>query len=329
MRNGADQRLQQMPPAPDIDLPDDATARDLMEFCSVSSEDQAAMLAARPDPTRDQDWWWLLRGSAAELRSRMDRTLPAAGFQPWPTTARDAGPVGLFLYAWSLLSVAPDVLQLHRIRGIPESVSRATLLDLGGVMNTHHQVTGDRGVGHFPLWGPPQSFSGINYTIGRHSFTRADVAIGGRAVTHALMVHIPPFGPLVESESRESIDRAIEFIADHFPEQPIASLVCTSWTLDPQLAEYLKPDSNLLRFQRRFELLPHLPEEDESNGDREMMRHGLDLEPPFEGPLSDTDLSLVPQNTTLQRAFVDHIRGGRHWHNRTGIIWMLNDRHHR
>lgn len=324
MRSGADERLQQMPPAPDIDLPDDHTARDLMAFCSARVEDQEAMLAARPDPTRDPDWWWLLRGSVGELRSRMDQTLPATGFQPWPTTARDAGPIGMFLYAWAFLSVVPDVLELHRRRGIAESISRATLLDLGGVMNTHHQVTGDRGVGHFPLWGPPQSFSGINYTIGRHAFTRADVAIGGSTIAHALMVHIPPFGPLHEAESRESINQAIEFFAEHFPEQPIAALVCKSWTLDPQLAEYLKPDSNLVRFQRRFQLLPHVPEDDESNGDREMMRHGLDLEPPFDGPLTDADLSQVPQDTTLQRAFVDHIRAGRHWHNRNGIIWLLN-----
>lgn len=295
-----------------------------MAFCSVEVEDQEAMLAARPDPTRDPDWWWLLRGSAAELRSRMDQSLSVDGFQPWPTTARDAGPIGMFLYAWALLSVVPDVLELHRRRGISESVSRATLLDIGGVMNTHHQVTGERGVGHFPLWGPPQSFSGTNYTLGRHAFTRADLGVGGSTVAHVLMVHIPPFGPLHEAESRVSINQAMDFFATHFPEQPIAALICKSWTLDPQLAENLKPDSNLVRFQRRFELLPHVPGEDESNGDREMMRHGLDLEPPFEGPLTEADLRQVPRDTTLQRAFVDHIRAGRHWHNRNGIIWLLN-----
>ncbi|HEY9292118.1 MAG TPA: acyltransferase domain-containing protein, partial [Microlunatus sp.] len=191
MRAGADQRLELMPPASELDLPDDTAARQYMDFCSIEPEDQAAMLAARPDPARNPDWWWLLRGTVAELRSRMDQTLSADGFRAWPTVPRGSGTVGMFLYAWSLLSVVPDVLELHRHRGVPESVSRATLLDLGGVMNTHHQVTGKRGVGLFPLWGPPQSFSGINYTLGRHAFTRADLAIGGVA-GYALLVHIPP-----------------------------------------------------------------------------------------------------------------------------------------
>jgi hypothetical protein len=324
MRPGADERLQYMPPAADIELPDDAAAQELMEFCSVAPEDQTAMLAARPDPIRDPDWWWLLRGTVAELRSRMDHTLSASGYAAWPTAPEGSGPVGMFLYAWSLLTVVPDVLRLHRRRGIPESISRDTLLDLGGVMIAHREVTGLRGVGLFPLWGPPQSFSGINYTIGRHAFTRAEIAVGDGVAGYTLMVHIPPYGPLREEESRQSIDRAIRFFANHFSNQPVAALVCKSWTLDPQLAEYLTPDSNLIRFQQRFQLLPYVPADDESEGDREMMRLGLALIPSDEGALTESDLDRVPQATTLQRAFVDHIRAGRHWYTRTGIIWLID-----
>jgi hypothetical protein len=286
------------------------------------------MLAARPDPDQDRDWWWLLRGTVAELRARMDRTLSAAGYHAWPTVPRGCDAVGMFLYAWALLEVVPDVLDLHRRRGIPEAITRATLLDLGGVMNTHHQVTGERGVGLFPLWGPPQSFCGINYTIGRHAFTRADLVIGDGVVGHALLVHIPPYGPLQEEQSRRSIEQAIDFFAQHYPEEPITALVCKSWTMDPQLGEYLRPGSNLLRFQRRFQILPYVATDDPSDGDREMMRHGLDLEPPSEGALTDADLDRVPQSTTLQRAFIQHIRAGRHWHNRTGVIWLAGRARH-
>jgi GNAT-like C-terminal domain/N-acyltransferase N-terminal domain len=322
MRPGANERLACLPPAAPVELPDDAAARELMEFCSVPAEDQTAMLAARPDPARDPGWWWLLRGTVAELRGRMGQTLSAGGYAAWPTAPEGAGPVGMFLYAWSLLTVVPDVLALHRRRGIPESVSRDILLDLGGVMTSHREVTGRPGVGLFPLWGPPQSFSGINYTLGRHTFTRAEIALGDGLAGYALLVHIPPYGPLREAESRQSIDRAIAFFARHFPGQPVAALVCKSWTLDPQLAGYLSPDANLIRFQRRFQLLPRVPGDDESEGDREMMRLGLQLIPPGEGALTARDLDRVPRATTLQRAFADHIRAGRHWHARTGIIWL-------
>lgn len=325
MRPGADLRLQQLPAtSPDVELPDDASARELMAFCSVADEDQTAMLAARPDRIRDPDWWWLLRGTVAELRSRMDQTLSANGYAAWPTAPEDSGPVGMFLYAWSLLAVVPEVLQLHRRRGIPESVSRDTLLDLGGVMSSHLEVTGQRGVGLFPLWGPPQSFCGLDYTIGRHSFTRAEIAFGDGVAGYSLLVHIPPYGPLREQDSRQSIDRAIRFFADHFSDQPIAALVCKSWILDPQLADYLEADSNLVRFQQRFQLLPRVPLDDDSEGDREMMRLGLQLTTPHEGALTDNDLDRVPQTTTLQRAFVRHIWSGRHWHIRTGIIWLID-----
>ena len=94
MKPGADERLQQMPPAPDVELPDEATAKDLMEFCSVSADDAAAMHAVRPHPEHDPDWWWLLRGSVAELRQRMGKTLPASGYRAWPTVPDGCEEVG-------------------------------------------------------------------------------------------------------------------------------------------------------------------------------------------------------------------------------------------
>ena len=104
----------------------------------------------------------------------------------------------------------------------------------------------------------------------------------------------------------------------------MSAFVCTSWLLDPQLAEYLPDDSNIMRFQRRFSVLPLLPPDDPSEGDREMMRLCLQLSPPA-GALGDEDLARVPQKTTLHRAFVSHLRSGRHWHSRTGVLRSNGD----
>lgn len=323
MPPAAQNRLALMPVGSDLRLPSDAEAKSLLQFCSVGELDQAAMLQARPNPVRDPDWWWLLRGAVAELRTRMDRPLAADGYTSWPTVPEEAGPVGMFLYAWALLAVVPDLINVHRRRGIPEQTTRRAVLDLGGVMNSHYEVTGRRGVGLFPLWGPPQVFCGTDLNIGRHSFTRAEMAFGDGPAGFVLQVHIPPIGPLVEEESAASMDQALTFFARHYPEEPIAALVCKSWTLDPQLRQYLKPDSNLLRFQQRWQLLPHVPSDDPSEGDREMMRLGLQVRTPESGDLSEEHLARIPQNTTLQRAFVDHIRSGGHWYKRTGIRWLL------
>lgn len=256
LSEGAGARLNRLPAGTEPALPDSATARDLMTYCAIRRDDQVAMLDARPDPERDPELWWLLRGTTAELHANMDTPLPAEGYESWPTIPAAAGPVGLWLYAWSLLSVVPDLLHAHRRRGIAEQVTQVTVAQLGAVINAHHDVTGYRGLGLFPLWGPPQVVCGRDFSIGRHDFTRTYLAFGDGPAGWALQVHIPPSGALVESESISSIRAAEEFFATHFPDEPIAALVCTSWVLDPQLGDYLGPTSNLVRFQSRFTCFP-------------------------------------------------------------------------
>jgi len=87
----------------------------------------------------------------------------------------------------------------------------------------------------------------------------------------------------VQEESVDSINRALAFFAEHYPDEPVSALVCKSWMLDPQLRDYLKPGSNLLRFQERWQLVPHVPLGDRSEGDREMMRLGLQIRTPENG----------------------------------------------
>jgi hypothetical protein len=105
----------------------------------------------------------------------------------------------------------------------------------------------------------------------------------------------------VQEESVDSINRALAFFAEHYPDEPVSALVCKSWMLDPQLRDYLKPGSNLLRFQERWQLVPHVPLGDRSEGDREMMRLGLQIRTPETGDLSEEHLARIPQDTTCQR----------------------------
>ncbi len=254
----------------------------------------------------------------SDLDRARDRPIAPTGSKAWPVVPESASPVGMFAGAWALLSRLPELLEVHAQRGVPESVTKATVSSLGGVLGTHRQVTGRGGVGLFPLWGPPLRFRGTDFQIGRHSFTRAQLGFGDEVTGHVLMIHIPPIGPLDAVASEESIEAAGRYFAEWFPEEPVAAFVCTSWLLDPQLNEYLKNESNILRFQRRFDLLPYAQKADVHEGDREMMRLGLLLTPPATS-LGPDDLARVPQDTTLQRAFVSHLQSGRHWHKRTGI----------
>ena len=66
--------------------------------------------------------------------------------------------------------------------------------------------------------------------------------------------HIPEAGPLTPAAVDESFARAEALFARHFADHPATELHCRSWLLDPYLAEVLPADSNLVRFQRRWEL---------------------------------------------------------------------------
>lgn len=143
--------LRGLPVGEEVQLPDEAES--LMEYCGVAEADRQEMLAARPDPVRDPDWWAVMSAMAGELDQKMGQAIPSTGFHGWPTVPASASPVGLFAAAWALLSHLPRLLELHAQRGVPESVSIATVSALGGVMSTHRQITGRAGVGLMYLWG--------------------------------------------------------------------------------------------------------------------------------------------------------------------------------
>lgn len=298
----------------EVALPGDDEVAGMLEFCGVEERDAQELIAARPDG----EWWAVLETLVEDMDRGWDRALPPTGYTAWQTVPTDASAQGLFVGAWALLARLPELIELHARRGVPESVTKATVSALGGVLGSHRQVIGRGGVGLFPLWGPPLRFRGTDFQIGRHDFTRAGLGLGDEVSGHVLMVHVPPIGPLDANESEDSIRAAEQYFAEWYPEEPVTAFTCTSWLLDPQLGEYLHPDSNILQFQRRFTVLPELAKADASEADREMMRLGLHVEPP-ETSVGPEDLARIPQETTLQKAFVSHIQSGRHWAKRTGV----------
>jgi hypothetical protein len=123
----------------------------------------------------------------------------------------------------------------------------------------------------------------------------------------ALDVHIPEAGPLTPATCDRSLQWAQDFFPVHFPTERYKVAICTSWLLDDQLANYLEPDSNIIRFQRRFRLLPG-----GGNGDEDMLMFVFRRAAPV--------LDELPQRTSLERAVVRHLEGGHHWKVRTG--WL-------
>ena len=78
---------------------------------------------------------------------------------------------------------------------------------------------------------------------------------------NVLEIHICEGEKLDVAECRKSIEAAKTFFAEYFPEFEYKYFTCHSWLLDSTLKKMLSENSNILKFQKLFEVVS----EDDSN----------------------------------------------------------------
>jgi hypothetical protein len=126
-----------------------------------------------------------------------------------------------------------------------------------------------------------------------------------------LGVHIPAagryHGPMDPDSCSRSFRDAIPFFAGHFPDHRFRGFTCSSWLLDRQLRSLLPPDSNIVRFQERFRLVPLPGATDRQSMERIFGREVLDW-------------SRAPRDTSLRRAAADLMLKGGHLRMGGGLI---------
>lgn len=298
-------------------LPAGALLVEALLRLTVAHEDIDPLLALRPSPERDPEVWWLLERSVGMLRRRMGAVAPWATIPPLPEAV---GPLRRWFWVYVFAAALPDVRAYHAARGIPEDVSWATLADLGRQMAVHRKRHGESGLDD-PVW-VTLHFTGALYQLGRLQFERIRLGdTGGRAFRQAgspagpgdpaLSIHIPGYsGPFSPAACDAALAAALPFFARHLPEERYEVGACWSWLLDDQLPDHLPETSNIVRFQRRFTLVPPRPD-DRDNGLTLRFVFGLDPEQP---------LDAFPQRTSLERAVIAHIQAGQHW--RPGAGWL-------
>lgn len=304
--------LERSTPVRPASLPPDAEADALLARLGLAERDRAEMLQVRPDPHRDQDPWWLLERAVEQLRAGTGEV----GMLRWPSLPDEHGALGRYFYAWVFLAALPDIRAHHAERGVSDELSWEILADLGLQMAVRRQIYGEGGL-HTQAW-MTLHFRGAIYSFGRLQFERARIWFDVDSRPGAPMkddlvlgVHIPETGPMDPAACDESYARAATFYAETYPDEAYRFATCGSWLLDGQLADYLPERSNIIRFQRRFELLPGEHDGDDAVMEFVFRKVGLDLTDP-------AVLDGLPQNSTLQRALVDHVRAGKHWQVRTG-----------
>ena len=191
----------------------------------------------------------------------------------------------------SFLARIPEARRLHAERGLTDEESWATLRELPRHARLDRLLHGMPGLRK--EWWVELAYSGRLFELGRLQFEPQE---------DHLVLHIPEQGgPLTPVAVDASFTRAREL----FPEYRWAR--CVSWLLDPQLAAFLPADSNILRFQQRFE-----PTGEAQPGDAHVLKfvfHTLDADP-----------ERLPRTTTLERALADHLRSGGHLQTVAGTL---------
>jgi hypothetical protein len=278
---------------PSAALPAKADAPAILDRLGVRPDDAAEIMAGWPDsgsPLWTPELRWLLDRSIALVQA----DLGGHGWlAPGPELPRERGLAWRHLYVYGYLAMVDVVAGYHRAHGIADAVLWTTLADLGRNLAIDRRMNGE-GWPVMQSWLTLHARGGL-YELGRLQHHRGDTAIG---------LHIPESGPLTPEAVEASLDEGRAFFPLHFPDEHYTEFSCGSWLLDPQLREYLPEDSNIVRFQRRFELEPY--EEPEGlDADVEALR--------FVFRSLSTPLDQLPRRTVLQRAIVDHLQAGRHW----------------
>jgi hypothetical protein len=292
-----------------------------LERLGVADEDAAAVLASRPQLDQAPAFRWLLRQCRRLVIAHMgDPGAPELLLPQLPAALGLPGrcfPVQLFL------GTLPVTQQWQHRHGLPAEASCPVFADLGRHMAIYRRAHGETGVDD-PWW-LLIHLRGLIYEFGRLQYNLLRIGAGwlspqcwydaqaGRLGTgfrpgdDGLGVHIPEDGPLTPQACAASVAAARTFFDRCFPSPTRRLAICESWLLDDQLTQYLSADSNIVRFQRQFTLVPGW-----RPGDRAVAQ--------FVFRRTVDDLADVPQRTTLQRAILSHLRAGQHWRVRCG--WL-------
>ena len=302
------------PAAAPVIIPEGEAFITSLRDLGVPEDDIETLVQLRQTIVGNPDLMWLIERCMLSLLLHMD----AVSWPPeFPKLPEEFAKLGRYFYTFVYVAMLPHTRALHRRRGIPEDITRATLADVGRHFLIHREQHGTHGMSGAD-WLMLHA-RGMIFQIGRLQFERGHLGTStSRGIQSAgfpcakgepvISVHIPGhMGPMSPEACDPSFAAARMFFREHFPQERPALAVCHSWLLDEQLGEYLPESSNIMLFQRRFRQA-YRPE----------ANNRPTLEFVFRTP--DRPLDELPQTTTLERAVVQHLRNGRQWHG--GVGWM-------
>lgn len=200
------------------------------------------------------------------------------------------------------LCLSRHTKEMYDARGIGEDVFRMSMLDMRWKLMECRK--------RFGIWGAiagrwfERFFRLTRFALGRlqfePDFARHDVTLGGHTLQKGDVVinmHIPSCGPLTREACLDSFRQAAAFFRELFPGRPVA-FMCSSWLLYPEHEVILPESSNIRGFMDFF----HMVETRTDNGGDLWRIFYVD---------DYSDLNALPQETSLQRAYVKMLQEGK------------------
>ncbi len=144
-----------------------------------------------------------------------------------------------------MLLCATDIYPWYQKKGIPEAIFLDTMSCFTRFIHECKQITGTYAFDR--EWWTSRQISGRLFRLGELEYE-----MKASQHTPVLSIHIPSDSILTKENIDRSMEQAVAFFAEHFPEYKQADYICHSWLLAPELSLFLPADSNIMAFQRRF-----------------------------------------------------------------------------
>lgn len=188
-----------------------------------------------------------------------------------------------------MLQASANIHDMYRPKGISDEIYFATMRCYPRFISETYKMTGELCFDRY--WWTTRQAGGHLFRIGSLEYEMKHID-GGVVIG----IHVPSDADLSPAAVDRSLESAKHFFAEYFPELSCVEYRCHSWLLDRQLQGFLGEDSNILSFQRRFEIF------DEGEISSEVVEWVFQTK--------SADYSGLPENTLLQRSLKRHLLSG-------------------
>ena len=207
------------------------------------------------------------------------------------------------------VSCMPELRRRYAEAGLDDELFWGIMMDLKYKLMECKTVKGEWGsfVAHWFDW----HYKMKRFALGRLQFEEREWS-GEEPIEKAGIVvqpgetvinmHIPSAGPLTEELRMDAYRRAYDFFADCYRDGKLV-MVCHSWLLDPEYQTFLPETSNIVGFQKDFDIV----RVDKKDTFGESWRiYGA----PGDKVVDQSNAAEMPRDTSMQRAFADFLAAG-------------------